>query len=127
MIRLMLVLMLQLMLPDFAVASESAYVPTRRFMPLPAPKPNLNQRQAIAQPQAKFFPIAKTRYPMPMRSAKNSIASGIVGENKTIKNAAENINAELPPNFDNRTGAGKKVNMSEDDAKQIISIFTANK
>jgi hypothetical protein len=127
MIRLILVLIVQLFVTDFAMASESAYVPTRRFIPLPTPKHNLNQQQAIDQPQAKFFPITQTRYPMVIRSEKNSIAGEIVKENSEIKNVARNINAELPDNFDSKVWSGKKVNMSEDDAKQIISIFTATK
>lgn len=125
MLRLMLVLMLQLIVIDYATASESAYVPTRRFMPLPPPKPSLAQRQETTK-TTKFFPLTQTRYPTPARLQKNSIASGIVksaGKNITPEN---NI-GELSDNYVNNAGSGKKVNMSEDDAQQIISIFTATK
>ncbi len=167
MLRLLIVLILQLLVNANAIASESAYVQSRRFMPLPPPKNNLNTQRTVSQAPAKFFPITQTRYPMAIRSEKNSVAAAIVknaGKNTLMDNipipteelgwVCENRDRksdfpprsrrthfknsqflkckrynirELPSDYAMKSGSGKKINMSQDDAKQIISIFTATK
>ncbi len=126
MLRLLIVLILQLLVNANAIASESAYVQSRRFMPLPPPKNNLNTQRTVSQAPAKFFPITQTRYPMAIRSEKNSVAADIV-KNAGKNTLMDNNIRELPSDYAVKSGSGKKINMSQDDAKQIISIFTATK
>jgi len=123
-VRLLVVLILQLLVTANAIASESAYVQSRRFMPLPPPKTNLNTQRTVSQAPAKFFPITQTRYPMAIRSEKNSVAAAIV-KNAGKNTLMDNNIRELPSDYAVKSASGKKINMSQDDAKQIISIFTA--
>lgn len=104
--------LLQLFIMDLAMASESVYVPTRRFVPLPPVKSGANVQPVGIKPPAKFFPLAQIRAPMPLTHSENDIAENDVSP----KNPAGGNNS-----------SGKNVNMSEEDAKQIISIFTATK
>ncbi|MEQ1706168.1 MAG: hypothetical protein ABL867_09395 [Rickettsiales bacterium] len=126
MLRLLIVLILQLLVNANAIASESAYVQSRRFMPLPPPKNNLNTQRTVSQAPAKFFPITQTRYPMAIRSEKNSVAAAIV-KNAGKNTLMDNNIRELLSDYEVKSASGKKINMSQDDAKQIISIFTATK
>ncbi len=113
MMRLVVVFLLQLFVADMVAASESAYVPVRRFMPLPPVKSGVNVQPVGRKPPAKFFPLAQaTRPPMPLNHNENNMLENDVAP----KNPAGGNN-----------NSGKKVNMSEEDAKQIISIFTATK
>lgn len=127
MIRLVIILLLQLFIADWAMASESAYVPTRRFVPLPPAKSNFTPKQIIGQPQARFFPLSQAHHPMPLRSEKTSIAANAVAKSRDSNNNFSQNSEELLPDSNTNQASGKKLDMSRDDAEQIISIFSANK
>ena len=91
---------------DCAIAAESAYIGGQHFMPLPQRGSVAGQRN-IGNAQQKFFPLSASRYPAPARK-ENSDAE-LAREPKEI--------AAISPTSD------KKNPMSQEQAKQILSIF----
>lgn len=81
-------------------AAEAAHVTNQRFMPLaPRTAGSTVQHPLVTQP-TRFLPLTQSRFPMPVRQA-NSVAS------------------ELPE----KPTSGKKTDMSQEQAKQLLSIF----
>lgn len=89
-----------LLIANSTFAAEAAHVTNQRFMPLaPRSSGSTVQYPSVAQP-TKFLPLTQSRFPMPVRQA-NSVAS------------------ELPE----KPTSGKKTDMSQEQAKQLLSIF----
>ncbi len=100
-----LLTMLLLIATDCAIAAESAYIGNQRFLPLPQKSTVANPVQRnIVNSQQKFFPLSASRFPAPARK--------------------ENADAGLPKEIAARNPASDKKNlMSQEQAKQILSIF----
>jgi hypothetical protein len=109
-LKITLIILLFLMANN-SLASESAYTPTQRFVPLPPPTANERQ-QPIVTPPNKFFPLTQSRYPMPIRN------------DVKIKMAVKNEPSQLEPT---KIFSKNTANMSQEQAEQLISIFSSTK
>jgi len=99
-----------LFITNAASASEAAYAPVRKFIPLRQPSINQHSRQPLIIPEAKFFPLNQARYPTTVtQSAKN----------EALPTKAQEPAQALP-----QTGA--KPDMTPKQAQQILSLFTQN-
>ncbi len=94
-----------------SLASGSTYTPTQRFVPLPPPMTNARKQPTITPPN-KFFPLTQSRYPMPIRN------------DVKIKNAAKN---ESSPPEPTKIFSKNTANMSQEQAEQLVSIFSSAK
>lgn len=113
---------LALLIINSALASESVYTPTRRFMPLPPPKINSpSQHQLISQP-TKFFPLTQSRYPMPTINNTKGNKDNIVKKDGVISKKEDGF-----PPTSTKIISGNTANMSQEQAKQIISIFATTR
>ncbi len=92
-----------------ASAAESSDM---RFMPL---APRAAGKNNIITPSAQFIPLAKSRFPMPLRSA-NPVQ-------KKISTNSEPEEKILSTHFPEKINTGKKNVMPKEQAQQILSIF----
>jgi hypothetical protein len=97
-----------------AGAEASPYPPPEKFIPLPAASGPSSQVTSTGKP-AKFFALAQPRFLAPSRNTKDMKIMP-----KTMPAMKDE---QLPPEFAG-AGTGKKTNMTQEQAKQIISIFT---
>lgn len=107
---------LPFMATNSALSAESAYVQKQHFMPIPPTiKKSSLQNTVVSQP-AKFFPLTQSRFNMPIRNSVNR-------DTKSSMVAKE----ELSPPKPVKTTYSNKEGMSQEQAQQILSIFTATK
>ncbi len=104
-----------LLIINTALASESAYTPPQRFMPLPPPKINSSSQHQLNSQPTKFFPLTQSRYPMPII---NNTKGNIVRKDAVITKKEDGF-----PPTSTKIISGNTANMSQEQAKQIISIF----
>ena len=109
--RQIIIIILQLLAVNSALAAEAKYTPTMRFMPLPPPKINSPSQHKFVSPPAKFFPITQSRYPVPMALQ--------TGAKDNMVKTAEVVLPDAPDKIISKN----KANMSQEQAQQIISIF----
>ena len=103
-----------LLITNSALAAETAYVTNQRFMPLaPRTTGSTVQHPLVAQP-TKFLPLTQSRFPMPIKQAN------IIKNDLTTKAEEDKIVAE---NFPEKIITDKKIDMSQEQAKQLLSIF----
>jgi hypothetical protein len=99
-----------LFITNAASASEAAYAPVRKFIPLRQPSINQHSRQPLIIPEAKFFPLNQARYPAPLtQSAKN-----------------ETLPVKSQEPAQTLQQSGTKPDMTPKQAQQILSLFTQN-
>ncbi len=101
---------------DIAMASEAAYVPVRRFLPLRPAASASNAANNFAAPPAKFFPLAQVRAAMPVRYETKNMP--------TKDSIIHKPDYELPSPT-KEIISKNNANMSQEQAQQILSIFNA--
>lgn len=110
-----IVFILVFLMADYAFASEAAYAPVRRFLPLRPPFTNSNSTHNFAAPPAKFFPLAQVRAAMPVRNET---------KNTPTKDSIIHKQDNELPNQPKGIISGNNANMSQEQAQQILSIFS---
>jgi hypothetical protein len=94
-----------------AQAGEASYMPVRKFLPLRQPSINQHSRQPLIINEAKFFPLAPNRYTAEPHAAESK--NNIVTKNETELQPTPSVNQ-----------AGVKQPMTQQQAQQIISLFS---
>jgi len=94
-----------------AHAGEASYMPVRKFLPLRQPSINQHSRQPLIVNEAKFFPLAPNRYAAAQQVTESK--NNIVTKNEAELQPTPSVNQ-----------AGVKQSMTQQQAQQIISLFS---